>query len=392
MDHERLSRVREALEEAGVDALVSRLPENVFFLSGHWPLCGWTFYAFPRQGRPLCIAPHCDEAEAAAELWDADLQTFPFGILSAGNPYEEIAGRLKTARKAAGWSTVGCESGFESVSPSWNTAEPAIPAAATRRLLEKVFGADRLTDATELLNGLRACKTELALEGLRRVNEISTFGLRAFQEAVVIGVTGVELVAAVEHAIMTQGTGYHGAVRVRAFAQVATGPAETAKGYRPMEISTTRKMEHGDVALLELGVVADGYWADRTRVRVAGKPTAEQQKVFDIVKRAQNAAIATVRSGVPAGDVDEAARAVVRLAGYGERFFHVTGHGLGFRYHEPIPLIAPGVESVLETGMVHSVEPGIYYPEMGGIRLEDDVVVTEVGAEVLGPFESELAG
>jgi Xaa-Pro aminopeptidase len=93
-----------------------------------------------------------------------------------------------------------------------------------------------------------------------------------------------------------------------------------------------------------------------------------------------------------AGELDETARAVVRDAGYDEPFLHVTGHGLGLRYHEPVPLICPGSDLVLEPGMVHTVEPGIYFNGMGGIRLEDNVVVTESGVEIMGPFEKKLTG
>ena len=378
------------MQSAEADALVCRLPENVLMLSGYWPLVGWSFLVFPKDGEPTCIIPHTEEREARGELWSGECISFIFGVLGAGNPYDDITRALRAASAGRGWRRVGYEGSFESIAPPWNAAEPAIPADITRGVLREVFG-ETLVDATELLTSQRACKTATEADKLRIANEISTFGLRTFSEKVAVGVSGVELVAAVEHAIMTQGTGYKGAKRVRAFAQVATGPAETVVGFRPMEISTLRKMQPGDLALLELGVVADGFWSDRTRVRVAGEPTPQQTAVFEAVKAAQAAAIEKVRAGVTAGEVDEAARAVIRDAGYEKEFVHVTGHGVGLRYHEPIPIIHPGSELVLEQGMVHSVEPGVYIPEMGGIRLEDDVLVTQTGAEVLGAFSGDLA-
>jgi len=391
VDTERIRRVREAMQSAVADALICRLPENVLMLSGYWPLVGWSFLVFPKDGEPTCIIPHTEEQETREELWGGECISFLFGVLGAGNPYEDIAIALRAASVGRGWRRVGYEGSFESVAPPWNAAEPAIPADITRGILREAFGDQALVDATELLTSQRACKTAAEANKLRIVNEISTFGLRAFSEMVAVGVTGVELVAAVEYTIMTQGTGYKGAKRVRAFAQVATGPAETVVGFRPMEISTLRKMQPGDLALLELGVVADGFWSDRTRVRVAGKPTPQQTAVFEVVKAAQAAAVRKVRAGATAGEVDEAARALIRDAGYEKEFVHVTGHGVGLRYHEPIPIICPGSELILEQGMVHSVEPGVYIAGMGGIRLEDDILVTQTGAEVLGAFSGDLA-
>ena len=380
---------------ARIDALICRLPENVVMLSGHWPLVGFSFLLFPQNGTPLLVLPRCDEREAREELWEADTTSFIYGVLAAGDPYADIAAALKHAARGKNWKRVGYEAAFESVAPPWNVAEPAVPAAASEALLADVFGREALVDATDLLMGLRARKTPLEQDKLRRVNDISTRGLSAFLERVAVGVSGVELAAHVEHAIMTAGSGeeHDGTVRrVRGFAQVSTGTEETSVAYRPMLISTARPLQEGDIAVLELGVVADGFWADRTRVRAAGspacRPTAAQREAFDVVVAAQEAAIAAVRPGVTTGEVDRAAREIIHAAGFtDDEFLHVTGHGIGFRYHEPTPLIVPGGETILEEGMVHSVEPGVYRADIGGIRIEDDVLVTGSGAEVLGPCE-----
>jgi len=390
LDHERLTRVKQAMARAQLEALVCRLPENVLLLSGHWPLAGMTFLYFPVDGAPLCVVPHCDEREAREELGDMDCATYTHAVLGCENPYEAVAKAFKKAIRGRRPSRVGFEGGFECVAPPWNTAEACVPASATRAMLESVFRKKALVDATDLLHGLRARKTAWEQERLRRANEISALGLNAFHKMVAPGISGIELLAHVEQAVTIQGAGYKGARRVRAFAQVATGAAETAIGYRPMEITTTRQLAPGDLALLELGVVADGFWADRTRVCAAGRPTPLQAQVFKTVHRAQQAAIAAIKPGVKTAVVDEAARAIIRSAGYDKEFMHVTGHGLGFRYHEPIPLICPGGETVLEEGMVHSVEPGVYFADMGGIRIEDDILVTAAGAEIMGPCEAHL--
>jgi Xaa-Pro dipeptidase len=388
---DRLERMRRAMESERLDVLVLRLPENVLFLSGFWPMIGATLLVFPREGEPLCIIPHCYENEAAHSLWNAQTTYYRYGVLGA-EPVAAIRSILSDAAREKNWARVGYEGSFEVVGPSWNTAEAIVPAAPTRRLLAEVFDGAELVDVTALLEFQRQRKTPWEAAKLRTASEISCIGMEAFEQLVDVGVSGVELAAEAERAIMVRGTGYNGALRVRAFAQVAVGHAECGVGYRPNEISTVRELKAGEPALLELGVVVDGYWADRTRVRVAGEPTDEQERVFETVRKAQEAAIAAIRPGVRAAEVDEAARAVIRDAGWGDLFPHITGHGLGFRYHESAPLLAPNSSDILQEGMFTSVEPGIYELGVGGFRLEDDVLVTAGGAEIVGPYPKRLAG
>jgi Xaa-Pro dipeptidase len=258
-------------------------------------------------------------------------------------------------------------------------------------MLQSAFPSSSLVDVSGLLKKERSTKTAYEVSRLEIANEISVIGLETFQKAVDVGKSGVELAAEVEREIMAKGTDYRGAVRVRAYAQVTAGVEETALAYRPNVISTVRRIQRGEIALLELGLVVDGYWADRTRARVAGPPTELQQAYFDIVIRAQEAAIATVKPGVTAAAIDEAARSAIQSAGYGSFFPHVTGHGLGFGYHESSPILSPSSQDVLETGMFTSVEPGLYDRSFGGIRIEDDVLVTSTGARVLGAYLKSLA-
>jgi Xaa-Pro dipeptidase len=391
MDAERLTRVRTAMAAAGLDALVCRLPENVVMLSGHWPLIGWSFLLFPQEGTPLIIVPHCDEREAREALWEAECVSFLFGVLAGGDPYADIAKAIQKTAVGKGWKRIGYEGGFETVAPPWNAAEPAIPAAATRALLEEVFGEEALVDATDLLMAQRARKTATEQAMLHRVNEISAVGLKLFMRRVDVGVSGIDLVTAVESEIVQKGTGYKGARCVRAFAQVSTGLEATAIAYRPMVITTNTPLESGDPALLELAVVADGFWSDRTRVCVTGEASAAQNAAIETVRDAQAAAILAIKPGVTTGEVDKAARSVIHAAGYtDEEFLHVTGHGLGFRYHEPTPLICPGGETVLAEGMVHTVEPGLYRADFGGFRIEDNVIVTEDDCEVMGACKATV--
>ena len=391
MNTERTDRMRAAMERQELDALLCRLPENVLLLSGYWPLCGWVFYLFPADGRPVCILPNSEEKEACADLWGSECIVYPYGTIDAGDQFEEIQKALRQSREGKGWKRIGFEGNFENIAPAWNVAELFIPAGRTARLLAEVFGEESLVDSTNFIHEQRARKTVYEIQKLRIANEISNIALETFSRVVHPGVSGVELASAVESAVMLKGTDYRGARRVRAFTQIAVGPGETSIGYRPMEVTTSRRLEDSEIALLELAVVADGFWSDRTRAEVAGEPTDQQREVNKILKKAQDEALKVIRPGISGGEVDRAARQIIDAAGYTEQFMHVMGHGVGFGYHELMPRIAPGSIDVLREGMVHSVEPGIYFPEMGGLRIEDNVLVTSDGGEVLGPFNRNLS-
>jgi Xaa-Pro aminopeptidase len=142
--------------------------------------------------------------------------------------------------------------------------------------------------------------------------------------------------------------------------------------------------------LLELGLVADNYWADRTRVRIAGKASEAQQACFAAVIQAQEAAVAAIKPGIAASVIDDVRPLHNKSAGYGSFFPHITGHGLGFGYHESSPILGPQSQDVLEVGMLTSVEPAIYDKSFGGMRIEDDVLVTSTGARVLGSYLKSL--
>jgi Xaa-Pro dipeptidase len=386
-DELRFRRLRETMRRERLDALVCRLPEHVLMLTGYWPLCSWVYAVFPLEGEGACILPDTEEQEARAGLFDTRCLTYPFG--TRDSPAQDPSLLRLLAPLARGWKRVGWEASSDLSAPAWNAAEMHMPSGRSRALLEQAFGARRLVDASGLLRGEQAVKTPPEIEGVRKANRIANLGIEEFSRRVVPGASGVELAAAVEAAVMVRGTGFEGARRVRGFAQVAVGE-ESARGWRPAEITTTRRLARGEIALLELAVVADGFWCDRTRARTAGEPTDAQREAHDLVARSQAAAIAAVRPGVTGAEVDEAGRRIIREAGRDRQFMHITGHGLGYRYHEYAPLLAPRSPDLLQAGMIHSVEPGVYDNSFGGIRIEDDVLVTETEAEVLGPAPAEL--
>ncbi|EUJ66008.1 proline dipeptidase [Listeria fleischmannii FSL S10-1203] len=156
-----------------------------------------------------------------------------------------------------------------------------------------------------------------------------------------------------------------------------------------MERLATLKLKKGDLVLFDLGVVHKGYCSDITRTVAFGEITDEQKKIYDTVLDAQQKAIAKVRAGVPAKELDITARDTIRAAGYGEFFPHRLGHGLGASVHE-FPSITETNEMPLSENMVFTIEPGIYVPGVAGVRIEDDIVVTKDGYEILTEFPKEL--
>jgi Xaa-Pro aminopeptidase len=192
------------------------------------------------------------------------------------------------------------------------------------------------------------------------------------------GMTEVEVGALIEHAIRAKGPGHKGARLVRASAEVGAGVIGSTKGTLLVP-STTYTILEGDIVMVELATVVDGYWSDLTYVAVAGTPSDRQREVYNAVLMAQQLGAQHMKHGAGYSDPDTAAREALIDAGLGEYFVHITGHGVGWRYHEFIPFLMPGMEGTLQTGMVSSVEPGVYIPDFGGIRIEDNVAVGETG-------------
>ena len=389
IDSERINRNNSGMNKKGLDALICRLPENVLFLSGWWPLTGTSWAISTADGQTHLILPRCEAIEAQAD-GITDFSTFEWAHLDT-NPLEEIKRLIQHVAKEFGIEKghIGIEENFEGIAPPLNIGEPSVPGWWSRQLLMEFLPNAEFSNATDLLDELRSLKTPSEIEKLRIANEIAGFGLETFRANVNQGISEIELLAMVNASIAIKGSGYKGIKSARGFAQVSSGQ-RTETAWRPCLITTNRILQNGDIALLELAVVADGFWADNTRVVIAGGPDKKQQEIYEVVRKAQLAAKEAIKPGIKMSEVDKAARDVINEAGYGNYFIHITGHGVGWRYHEFPPLLAPGNETLLQEGMVTSVEPGIYIPGFGGFRVEDNVAVTKDGIIELSTFNRDL--
>ncbi|MGG1249777.1 M24 family metallopeptidase [Brevibacillus agri] len=166
-------------------------------------------------------------------------------------------------------------------------------------------------------------------------------------------------------------------------------PSGVARSIMPHVFSTTRKLERGDVLIHTHHAVVHGYIAECERTCFVEEATERQKEAFAVMLRAQQAALETIKAGVPMREVDRAARAVIQAAGYGEYAIHRTGHSIGLDIHEP-PFFRFDEEALLQEGMVFTVEPGFYVPELGGFRHSDTVIVTRDGCEPITHVPRDL--
>jgi Xaa-Pro aminopeptidase len=231
-----------------------------------------------------------------------------------------------------------------------------------------------------LVEALRAVKELEELGAIRRATEVTNQAYERLAEEQFKGRTEKELAWRMEQL-------FHdlGADAVAFPVDIAAGPTAAS----PHAVPGDRVVEEGDLVLVDAGAVLDGYCSDCTRTFAAGEISDSLREVYELVRQAEQAGVDAIRPGVSGRDADMAARAVIDDAGYGENFGHGLGHGIGLLVHEA-PVLRVESKDVLAAGNVVTVEPGVYLSGVGGIRIEDLVVVTEDGCEVLTSFPKEL--
>ena len=245
-----------------------------------------------------------------------------------------------------------------------------------------------LTDGTRwqwrpqlnLVEALRESKDADEVALIRHAGEIATRALGKTLKEIRPGMSELNVAGILEHALRDEGS------------EEFPFPAIVASGPRaalPHARASSRMIERGDLLLLDFGAQYKGYCSDVTRTVVVGRASSEQREIYDIVKNANAVAASSVRAGMKGQDADGLARRYIEDRGYGEAFGHSLGHGLGLEVHEA-PRLAKTVETPLGTGAVVTIEPGIYRPGWGGVRIEDDVHLAASGPEILTDFTREL--
>lgn len=339
----------QALEAEGLTALVVQHPPNIRYLSGFTGSAGLLVI---RPGGAVLVTDFRYAEQAPEEVGaSAQVDIEPVNLW----------GRVRKVLASA--EAVGFEAHVATVRDAGRMGEGR-----------------RLTPTEGLVERLRVRKAPVEVEAIRAAARLAQEALAEVLPGVRPGETELAVAARLESALRVRGSEWHPFPTI-----VASGP----RAALPHARSTGRTLSSGELLLIDFGAQLDGYCSDLTRTVVLGKADGRQREVYEVVEAAQRRALEGVRAGMTGREADALARELIGQRGYGEAFGHSLGHGLGLEVHEA-PRLSPTAEGVLPEGAVVTIEPGIYLPGWGGVRLEDDVWLAPDGPQCLSDGRTAL--
>jgi Xaa-Pro aminopeptidase len=348
----RRHALRSLLAHADLSALLVTKPVNVRYLTGFSGTYGALLLL---HDRTMFFTDRRYEQQAAAEVPGAEV------VLAPGDLVGAVAGVLRAA---------GDGLGFEPAGLTWGDGQRLRAAVPGRAIVP----------APPLVEELREVKDERELGAMREAARLGCEAFGGLLDGLRPGVTEREVAVDLELAMRRLGGDGLAFDTIVAFGEQAAEPH-----HHPSD----RRLAPGDLVKLDFGARVDGYCSDMTRTMVLGRASERQREVYEVVRRAQAAGLDRLRAGVPAAEVDRACREAIAEAGLGEAFGHPAGHGVGLEIHEA-PRIREGAAGRLAAGTAVTVEPGVYLPGFGGVRIEDLAVVRRDGHEVLTTAPKEL--
>jgi Xaa-Pro aminopeptidase len=374
-DDAKLDRVRALMGEEGLDALVVRAPDNVVYLTNFWGMKGYEAVVFPLQGEPTLVCLEASAEDAVRTAWTGDVR-YLRGY-AEDDPRPPLARTIELAAEAArGHGTIGLELSLGTQASDRMVGEPT---TFTHEWFH-AFGTD-VADATPLLARARALKTDQELERMRLANEIASAAMERCRERLEPGMKESEAGALWNGFVHGEGTGWKDRVELAlGFSLVWSGPGIktfTATGDLPVQ-------EH-EPTLFEIWVCADGYWCDHTKNLCPGELRDEYAELERQLLGVYERAVDHCRPGASLPELDLLVRDGIAEAGYPGQPSHPICHGVGARAHEP-PYAHQAGGGTIEEGMVLAIEPGIYWEGGGGLRVEDNFLVTADGVEKLSSF------
>ncbi|MCU1456819.1 MAG: Xaa-Pro aminopeptidase [Actinomycetia bacterium] len=349
----RIGRLRDAMESTtDVDALlVTRMP-NIRYLTGFTGSAGVVLVT---RDEVVFVTDGRYRTQAAEQLDAAGVDARVAITATGSNQREILAGALAEAGAP--------RLGLEAHGVTW----------AQQRTFAEWFPGSELVPTEHVVEGLRIIKEPEEIARIRAACAVADDALAELLPLLAERPTEQEFAIALERAMRDRGASGNSFDPI-----VAAGP----NGAKPHARPSTRPIERGELVVIDFGCIVDGYCSDMTRTVSVGEPTSEARHMWDVVVESQQLGRDAVREGVTAAAVDEACREVIVAAGWGEAFAHGTGHGVGLEIHED-PRVAATSSATLAVGHVVTVEPGVYLPGIGGVRIEDTLVVTDSGSDPL---------
>ena len=376
-DDAKLERVRALMADQELDALVVRAPDNVLYLTNFWGMKGYEAVVFPREGKPTLIALEPSADDAARTAWTEDVRFF--AGYDPSDPRPPALRALDLAREASrDYARVGLELTLGTQASDRMVGEPT---TYTKAWFDTWPGG---SDATPLLNEARAIKTPQELERMRIANEIAAVAMGHVKANLRPGMTESQAAAMWLGHVHGEGTARTDVDLALGFSLVWSGP-----GIRTFTATGDRPVQENEPTLFEIWVCADGYWCDHTKNVCPGELEPRYDELLDQLLAVYTRAVEHLRPGADLAELDRLVRAGIDEAGYPGQPTHPIAHGVGARAHEPPYAHQAGGGTIAE-GMVFAIEPGIYWPEGGGLRVEDNFLVTAGRAEKLSSFPDDF--
>ncbi|WP_430708761.1 M24 family metallopeptidase [Paenalkalicoccus suaedae] len=353
-----LNKLQHVLQSTNTDAVLLQSQSNVFYATGfnanpHERLIGVFIF---KDHEPILICPSM-EVNQISDVFKGEI----IGYKDTQNPWDLLKERLQDVQL----SSIALEGGI-----SWSRY----------RSLSALYPDASYTEFDATLQQLRQVKSDEEITIMREACKLADLGVQIGIDALRTGVTETEVIAHIEHQLKTHG------VRAMSFSTLVLFGEKAGD---PHGNPGDRKLQPGDAVLFDLGVIHKGYCSDISRTVFYGHASEEQTNIYTTVLEAQQKALEHSAPGRALKELDILARTHIAEAGYGDFFPHRLGHGLGIDVHEA-PYVTETNEQVLEPGFTFTIEPGIYVPNKAGVRIEDDVLVTESGYETLTSFTKEL--
>ncbi|TSB48051.1 M24 family metallopeptidase [Alkalicoccobacillus porphyridii] len=362
MTVERLTTFQKQLKTENIAAAFIQGKENIFYLTGfrtdpHERIVA--LIVLPDE-EPFLIVPGMEKPLVQKAGWTHTILTYS----DTDQP----------------WSILGNALSRYTLSGDSIWVEKRLIPLERAEQLQQLLGQKQLLDAEPALMQLRSIKSEDEIAHMRKAAQLADFGVEIGVGAIAEGRTEIEILAKIEYELTLRG------INEMAFQTTVISGANSAD---PHGKPSNKAIQHGDLVLFDLGVVVEGYCSDITRTVAFGELSDSLQTVYQTVLEANQAAISICKPGTELGALDRKARSIITEAGFGEQFPHRLGHGLGTDVHE-LPSINETNTDKLQAGMTFTIEPGIYLPNQGGVRIEDDVLITKDGYELLTKYPKEL--